>query len=137
MQRRAGIVGFRGYSGAELVRILDRHPSVAPVLLEHRTDTEHRSQPIDQPARERFSSTPEAIRNAQLDVVFLATPADVSMQLAGPILETGARVVDLSGAFRFSDPATYARWYKEEHTAPELLQEAVYGLPEFCRSRIA
>jgi N-acetyl-gamma-glutamyl-phosphate reductase len=69
--------------------------------------------------------------------VFLATPADVSMELAPQMLDAGAKVIDLSGAFRLGDSATYSRWYKEKHTAPELLKEAVYGLPEFCRDRIA
>ncbi len=77
------------------------------------------------------------MRDAALELIFLATPANVSMQLAPAMLAAGARVVDLSGAFRFRDAATYARWYNEEHTAPELLPEAVYGLPEFCRSSIA
>jgi N-acetyl-gamma-glutamyl-phosphate reductase len=72
-----------------------------------------------------------------LKLVFLATPAGVSMELAPRMLAAGAKVIDLSGAFRFSDAATYSRWYKEKHTAPELLSEAVYGLPEFCRDRIA
>jgi N-acetyl-gamma-glutamyl-phosphate reductase len=58
------------------------------------------------------------------------------MELAPAMLDAGARVIDLSGAFRLRDAATYSRWYKEEHTAPDLLAEAVYGLPEFCRERI-
>lgn len=132
-----GIVGFRGYSGAELIRILDRHPSVTPVLLEHRHDVEHRPEPRNARRHERTASSPESVRNAGISLVFLATPAEVSMELAPAMLDAGARVVDLSGAFRFTDAATYKHWYKEEHTAPDLLREAVYGLPEFCRSRIA
>jgi N-acetyl-gamma-glutamyl-phosphate reductase len=58
------------------------------------------------------------------------------MELAGPMLDAGARVVDLSGAFRLGTPANYTAWYKEPHTRPDLLAEAVYGLPEFCRDRI-
>jgi N-acetyl-gamma-glutamyl-phosphate reductase len=69
-------------------------------------------------------------------VVFLATPADVSMQLAPVMLEAGARIVDLSGAFRLRTPERYTAWYREPHTQPELLAEAAYGLPEFCRERI-
>lgn len=134
---RCGIVGFRGYSGAELFRILDRHPSTTPVLLEHRQDTEHRAEPINRPVPERFPSTAASVEAGRLDVVFLATPPEVSMELAPAMLQAGARVVDLSGAFRFRDAATYRKWYKEEHTAPDLLPDAVYGLPEFCRSRIA
>ena len=58
------------------------------------------------------------------------------MELAGMILEAGAKVVDLSGAFRLGTPENYSRWYKTAHAAPDLLAEAVYGLPEFCRDRI-
>jgi len=68
--------------------------------------------------------------------VFLATPPEVSMELAPSMLDAGAKVIDLSGAFRLRDAATYSRWYKQEHTAPQLLEEAVYGLPEFCRQPI-
>jgi len=133
---RAGIVGFRGYSGAELLRLLDHHPSVKPVLLEHRQDSEERTQPIQSKQYPRVPCTPEAVKSEQLAVVFLATPADVSMELAPAMLHAGAKVVDLSGAFRFRDAATYSRWYHEDHTAPDLLAETVYGLPEFCRERI-
>jgi N-acetyl-gamma-glutamyl-phosphate reductase len=133
---RIGIVGFRGYSGAELVRLLDRHPSVEPVLLEHRQDSEDRPQPILSKRHARVPCSPEAVKSEQLALFFLATPADVSMELAPAILQAGAKVVDLSGAFRFRDAATYSRWYREDHTAPDLLAEAVYGLPEFCRERI-
>ena len=69
-------------------------------------------------------------------MVFLATPAAVSMELAPAMLDAGAKVIDLSGAFRLHDATTYQRSYKEEHTAPSLFAEAVYGLPEFCRERI-
>jgi N-acetyl-gamma-glutamyl-phosphate reductase len=136
MKLRVGIVGFRGYSGAELIRILDRHPSVDPVLLEHRHDAEHRPQPISEHRHERLPSTSAAVANGHIDLVFLATPPEVSMELAPAMLDAGTRVVDLSGAFRLRDVATYQRWYREEHTAPDLLKDAVYGLPEFCRTRI-
>jgi N-acetyl-gamma-glutamyl-phosphate reductase len=76
------------------------------------------------------------VRDLQLAAVFLATPAEVSMELAGPILNAGAKVIDLSGAFRLGTVENYKRWYKETHTQPELLAEAVYALPEFCRARI-
>jgi N-acetyl-gamma-glutamyl-phosphate reductase len=131
-----GIVGFRGYSGAELVRLLERHPSVEAVLLEHRQDSEDRPQPIQSKQHHQVPCTAEAVKSEQLAVVFLATPADVSMELAPAMLQAGAKVVDLSGAFRLRDAATYSRWYREDHTAPDLLAEAVYGLPEFCRERI-
>ena len=137
MKKRAGIVGFRGYSGAELVRILDRHALVEPVLMEHRLDSEERPRAMNAPLFERVPATPDSVRAERLAVVFLATPADVSMELAPKLLDAGTRVVDLSGAFRLPDERTYQRWYKEEHSAPELLKEAVYGLPEVCRKQIA
>ena len=134
--QHVGIVGFRGYSGAELLRILTRHPSVTPYLMEHREDGAHTS-PIrraHQPVR--IACTPEDVQQHQLAVVFLATAADVSMELTPAMLSAGARVIDLSGAFRLRTPENYTAWYKEPHTQPALLAEAVYGLPEFCRSAI-
>ena len=122
---RAGIVGFRGYSGAELVKILNRHRSVAPVLLEHRADGG--SVPPLGPA---------TVKDQSLDIVFFATPPEASMDLAPIFLAAGAKVVDLSGAFRFKSVADYKHWYKEEHTAEHLLAEAAYGLPEFYRETI-
>jgi N-acetyl-gamma-glutamyl-phosphate reductase len=133
---KTGVVGFTGYSGAELVRLLKTHPHAELVLLEHRQDQGGRPVPIDQPQPRRIPCTADAVRAEGLAVVFLATPAAVSMELAPAMLEAGAKVIDLSGAFRLRDAATYQRWYKEEHTAPGLLAEAVYGLPEFCRERI-
>jgi N-acetyl-gamma-glutamyl-phosphate reductase len=67
----------------------------------------------------------------------LATPPEVSMELAPALLSTGVKVVDLSGAFRLGTPQNYERWYKESHTQTELLASAVYGLPEFHRDRIS
>ncbi len=128
MSHVAGIAGYRGYSGAELVRILARHPHVAPVLLDHRDDAAG--------APRHAPCTPEAVRAAGISLVFLATPPEVSMELAPAMLAAGAKVVDLSGAFRLRTPAAYTAWYKAPHTQPELLAEAVYGLPEFCRGRI-
>lgn len=136
MTTLVGIVGFRGYSGAELAGILEKHPQVEPVLLEHR-DAEDRPQPMGHtgPRREKFSA--EAVRDAALAVVFLATPPEVSMELTPPLLAAGAKVIDLSGAFRLGTVENYRRWYKEPHTQAELLAEAMYGLPEFYRPQIA
>jgi len=131
-----GIVGFRGYSGAELVRLLEHHSGVEGVLLEHRQDSDERAQPLQAKGHRRIACDPAAVKAAGIGLVFMATPADVSMELAPAMLATGAKVVDLSGAFRFREAATYSRWYKEKHTAADLLAEAVYGLPEFCRERI-
>ncbi len=134
MKRKVGIVGFRGYSGAELVRILSRHPHVEPVLLEHRADAAAVAGPGER--LQRIACTPEAVRAENLAAVFLATPADVSMELAPWLLEAGAKVIDLSGAFRLRTPERYARWYREQHTRPALLAEAVYGLPELGREPV-
>jgi N-acetyl-gamma-glutamyl-phosphate reductase len=132
----AGVVGFRGYSGAELVRLLDRHPHVDPVLIEHREDAERRPIFTGAQLLKHIPCSRDAIRSAGVGVVFLATPADVSLELVPMMLEAGAKVVDLSGAFRLRTVENYTRWYKEPHTQPELLAEAAYGLPELCRARI-
>ena len=132
----AGIVGYRGYSGAELARILARHPRVTPVLLEHREDAAGHPRPQGASGPRHASCTAEAVVAEGISIVFLATPPDVSMELAPALLAAGVRVIDLSGAFRLRTPAAYSAWYKEPHTQPELLAEAAYGLPEFCRERI-
>jgi N-acetyl-gamma-glutamyl-phosphate reductase len=136
MALSAGIVGFRGYSGAELIHILERHLDARPVLLDHRADSEDRPRPRNASALQRLPCTEDAVRAEKLDVVFLATPPEVSMDLAPRMLSAGSKVIDLSGAFRLRTIENYRHWYKEAHTQPELLAEAAYGLPEFCRSRI-
>lgn len=132
----AGIVGFRGYSGAELQRILARHPKVETFLIEHRADSSGRPQPLGASGPERISCTPEAIQAAGIRVVFLATPPEVSIELAPPLLDRGIRVIDLSGAFRLKTVENYRRWYRAEHPAADWLARAVYGLPEFYRSEV-
>lgn len=132
-----GIAGFRGYSGAELVSILEKHPGVGVVLLEHRGDSDERPRPRGFADPPRIACRAEAVREAGLAVVFLATPHEVSMELVPAMLEAGTKVIDLSGAFRLKTPENYKRWYKEEHTREDLLAEAVYGLPEFYRDAIA
>jgi N-acetyl-gamma-glutamyl-phosphate reductase len=111
-----GVVGFRGYSGAEAMQLLARHPHFTPVALEHRAEG---GVPVE-----------------GVQAVLLATPPQVSMELAPRFLEAGAIVVDLSGAFRLRTAERYKRWYKEEHTAPELFEKALYGLPEFTRDAV-
>ena len=133
---RIGIVGYTGYSGGELVRILGRHSSAEPVLLENREDRAHLAAIRQRQPLSRVQCTPEAVRGEGIALVFLATPPEVSMDLAPAMLNAGARVVDLSGAFRLRTPENYTAWYKAPHTQPALLAEAAYGLPEFCRDRI-
>src|SRR5580700_8635115 len=136
MAHKVGIVGHTGYSGAELGRILAGHGHVLPILMDHRDDAGTPAPTRNATAPPRIACTGEAVRAEALALVFLATPPQVSMQLAPVMLEAGARVVDLSGAFRLRTPADYTAWYKEPHTQPQLLAEAAYGLPEFCRERI-
>ena len=131
-----GVVGFRGYSGAELVRILSRHPRVEVILLEHRSDSETRIGPLGQRVPKVIPATVEDIKNEGIGIVFLATPAEVAIEITPALLEAGIRVIDLSAAFRLRDLETFSRWYKEKHTAPHLLREAAYGLPEFYREQI-
>ena len=133
--KKVGIVGYRGYSGAELVRLLGRHGGVTPVLLDHREQAETPAIRNSTGPR-RLECTPQVVRDEGLAVVFLGTPPEASMELAAEMLDAGARVIDLSGAFRLRTPENYKTWYKEAHTQPELLAEAAYGLPEFCRERI-
>lgn len=134
---RAGIVGYRGYSGAELVKILRGHRQIEPVLLEHREDSAVHSGLRHPNGPEMLPCDPELIKEEGVTVVFLATPPEVSMELAPAMIGIGAKVIDLSGAFRLRTAENYKAWYKETHTQPALLAEAVYGLPEFCRERIA
>lgn len=135
-RKAVGIVGFRGYSGAELLRILERHSFTTPTLLEHRADAEAAAVPLGVQRPASAPATLEGVRAAQLDLVFLATPPEVSMELTPGLLEAGVQVIDLSGAFRLGDAETYAHWYRTEHGAPQLFEQAVYGLPEFYRDRI-
>lgn len=136
MKTLTGIVGFRGYSGAELIRLLSGHPQARPVLMEHRADAGDRPQPLGHSGPPRIASTPAAALEAGVQCVFLATPHEVSIELAPQFLAAGIRVIDLSGAFRLRTPELYTRWYKEPAIDPVLLSEAIYGLPEFYRAEI-
>ena len=140
---RAGILGYTGYSGVELLGLLKKHPAVAPVLLDHRQagDAPSDGQPVScGPAAEqpvtRVSWSGTVVADHRLDVVFTATPPEVSMVVIPEILAQGARAIDLSGAFRLTSAAQYQRWYGAAHAHPELLPQAVYGLPEMNRKAL-
>ena len=120
----------------ELQRILTAHARVEPWLLEHRQDAAPELRPLGRPGPPRIPATAEAASEAGLALVFLATPPEVSMELAPALVGRNIRVVDLSGAFRLRTPENYQLWYKEPHTQPALLAEAVYGLPEFYREQV-
>lgn len=115
---RAGVLGVSGYSGRELLGLLERHGGVQAV-------------PLD-----RDGQAGDAVREHRLDLLFLATPHEASLEAAPAALQAGARVVDLSGAFRLKDASAYDRWYQFTHSSAALLAEAVYGLPEWNRAAI-
>ena len=136
----ASIVGASGYTGLELTRLLARHPQVRVAsLYSDRWADEAAGARLPlagELAALRYRPLSEAER-AEGEIVFLATPAEVSADLAPKLLARGARVVDLSGAFRLAEPADYPAWYGFAHPAPELLAEARYGLPELARAGLA
>lgn len=113
------IAGATGYAGAELVRILERHPH-AEVVASY--------------SSESFSL--EKIFDAKPELVFLATPNEVSAEVTPHLLDAGMKVIDLSGAFRLGEPTLYPSWYGFEHERPALLGEAVYGLTEWCNGEL-
>ncbi len=132
----AAIVGASGYTGLELTRLLARHPAIrlAALYSDRWADELAGARlPLDAAAATlRYRPLAEGER-ADAEIVFLATPAEVSADLAPKLLARGARVVDLSGAFRLADAALYPPWYGFTHPAPALLAEARYGLPELAR----
>jgi N-acetyl-gamma-glutamyl-phosphate reductase len=135
----AAIVGASGYTGLELTRLLARHPHLRlQALYSDRWADELAGArlALGAPAAAlRYRALAEGA-DADAEVVFLATPAEVSADLAPRLLARGARVVDLSGAFRLEDPALYPAWYGFDHPAPALLAEARYGLPELARAAL-
>jgi len=130
---RAGIVGFSGYSGQELVRLLSRHPEVDPVLLEHR-EQRAEERPTFDDGLARLPLDADKMAETEVDAVLLATHHDVSVEVAPAALAVGKKVVDLSAGYRLRTVANYQRWYKFDHPHPQLLTEAAYGLPEFFRN---
>jgi N-acetyl-gamma-glutamyl-phosphate reductase len=136
---KAGIVGGTGYTGVELLRLLSQHPHVELRAITSRKEAGTPVSAMFPSLRGRvelaFSApTAEALRGC--DVVFFATPNGVAMGEARALLDGGARIVDLSADFRIKDVAEWEQWYKMKHAAPELIGDAVYGLPEVHRERI-
>lgn len=139
-QVTVAVFGASGYTGLELLRLLARHPKVELVAL---TSREYQGRPVGQvfPALARIirqdfiPPDPEQVA-ARAQFVFTAVPHQTAMELVPRLLAAGCRVVDLSADFRFRDRAVYEAWY-QPHCAPELLAEAVYGLPELHRDKIA
>ncbi len=134
---RVGVFGSTGYTGLELLRLLQSHPEVELVFAVSRSaaGTRLSDQFPQAPALELC--TPEGAIVEAADVVFLCLPHGQSAPWAVRTLETGARVVDLSADFRLRPVEQYESWYETEHPAPELLPEAVYGLTEAVRTQLA
>jgi len=137
------VVGVTGYSGFELSRILLRHPTVkSPVFYVRETQGKKCLAELFPQLRSvgeaplRSLSVSEIIAS-NAGTAFLATPHEVSAEIAPALLEAGLRVVDLSGAFRFRSADTFASWYKLPTPHANWLSEAVYGLPELYAAEIA
>ncbi|MEE1736999.1 N-acetyl-gamma-glutamyl-phosphate reductase [Streptomyces sp. BE147] len=134
-----GVVGATGYAGGELCRLLLNHPRVQRIVPTARGDENFEHVHPNLLGSGLAFSTLEALKDqaADVDVVFFCTPSGTAMQHAGWFLDQDCRVIDVSADFRFPDPDTYRRVYGGEHTAPGLLGEAVYGVTELHRDRIA
>jgi N-acetyl-gamma-glutamyl-phosphate reductase len=136
---KIGIVGGTGYTGAELLRLLARHPRADLRVLTSRQEAGKRADALFPALRghcEAVFEAPELERLAACDAVFFATPHGAAMQMAPALIERGVKVLDLSADFRLKDAAEFRRWYQLEHSAPAALAEAVYGLPELHREAI-
>ncbi|MAC47112.1 N-acetyl-gamma-glutamyl-phosphate reductase [Oceanospirillum beijerinckii] len=136
---KVGIVGGTGYTGVELLRLLAQHPEAQVEVITSRSEAGVAVADMYPNLRGHYDlrfSVPDADQLAACDVVFFATPHGVAHSLAGEILDKGGRVIDLSADFRIRDAELWAKWYGQPHGAPELLGEAVYGLPEVNRERI-
>src|SRR5882672_1004778 len=136
---KIGIVGGTGYTGIELLRILARHPQSDLVAITSRKEAGTPVAGIFPSLRRHVDiaySDPAKTDLARCDVVFFATPNAVAMGEAKALLQAGVRVVDLSADFRIKNVVDWEKWYKVKHAAPDLLPEAVYGLPETNRDKI-
>jgi N-acetyl-gamma-glutamyl-phosphate reductase len=140
---KIGVLGASGYTGAELVRLLIAHPHVAIALLtadrragQAMADVFPQFSPYGLPPLTALDAADWAA--LKLDLVFCALPHGTTQQVIKDLVARapGTKIVDLSADFRLADPAAYARWYGHAHAAPELQQEAVYGLTEVYRSEI-
>ncbi len=134
------VVGASGYAGEELVRLLLQHPQAELVEV---TSRQHAGKSLGE-IFPRFAHLPRARElhfhateeRGDAEVAFLAVPHGAAAELARPLLDRGLRVIDLSADFRLRDPAVYREYYGAEHPAPDLLERAVYGLPEIYRERL-
>lgn len=136
---KVAIVGASGYMGEELLRLLWRHPQVELTAVTSRT---YAGQPVAEvfprlaDANLCFAAPDAAAIAGEAQVAVLALPHGLAAEYAAPLLQAGVTVIDISADFRLRDAAAYRTYYKADHPAPELLQDAVYGLPERYREQI-
>ena len=134
-----GIVGGTGYTGVELLRLLAQHPQVRIKVITSRGDAGLPVASMFPNLRGHVDlafSAPDLDSLLACDVVFFATPNGIAMQQVPALLAAGVKVIDLAADFRLKDEHTWAQWYGMPHACPELLAEAVYGLPEVNRDAV-
>ena len=127
-----GIIGASGYTGEELVRILQNHSDVEITSLTSRTHAGKKVSDIfdlKKPINTEFKN-PVIDNLSHCDVVFFATPNGIAMDMAKELLDKGVRIIDISADFRLTQPQVWEEWYGKVHSAPSLLKESIYGLPE-------
>ena len=140
MKIKAGIVGAAGFAGAELTRLLLRHPSfelcaITSDALAGRALAE--VYPAFAGASDLVFSKHDKSVLADLDVAFLAVPHTASLAMTPELIAAGTTVIDLSADYRLKDPAIYEKWYKVAHTSTDLLAKAAFGLPELTGDELA
>jgi N-acetyl-gamma-glutamyl-phosphate reductase len=136
---RIGVVGATGYTGVELLRLLVSHPDVEIAAVTSRKEAGNRVDSLFPNLRGHVDldfTSPDEADLASCDLVFFATPNGTAMKSVPALLEAGVRVIDLAADFRIRDTETWSDWYGLEHACPDLLAEAVYGLPEINREAI-
>lgn len=137
---KVGVVGGTGYTGVELLRLLAQHPNVAIRAITSRGEAGLPVADMFPSLRRRVDLCfvdPQAADLAACDVVFFATPNGIAMQQAKALVDAGVKVIDLAADFRITDIAEWEKWYGMKHACPELVAEAVYGLPEVNREAVA
>jgi N-acetyl-gamma-glutamyl-phosphate reductase len=133
---QVGLFGASGYTGFELVKLLQRHPEVAIRFVTSRSQAGLSLAHLYPAGPDLLLTAPENALLTEVDLVFLCLPHAAAAPTAVVALEAGARVVDLSADFRLKSAADYAHWYGVQHPAPNLLPEALYGLTEFVRDQL-
>ena len=136
---RVGIVGGTGYTGAELLRLLARHPRVTLAAITSRGEAGLAVADLFPHLRGRVDlafTEPDLGRLGECDLVFCATPNGTAMKMAPELLARGVKLIDLAADFRLKDSRVWEHWYDMPHACPDLLDEAVYGLPEMHREAI-